>query len=228
MRKICPGTRRFVSQVRTSVIGLVIASIGATGCSILPADVQADDCIVLLHGKGDEGASATIADDVAVLRPDGNGEGWGGREWRYDDAEQLSDAIDVVADAVDDAGCRHAVVHGFSNGGAFAAALVCSGATLGGRLVGVVVDDPVADAATAGCDRPDDVRVSLYWTGALTAIAPAGTDCAPIDWTCAGGTVRGIDDFAADLRAKVRQSPFTEHRWYLDAPEPRQWLSEAD
>ena len=54
-----------------------------------------------------------------------------------------------------------------------------------------------------------------------------GTECAPIDWTCAGDRIRGIEAFAFDLDVTPQPSPFTDHAWYLDAPEPRRWLSEA-
>ena len=163
-----------------------------------------------------------------MLRPDGNGEGWGGREWRYDDPDERAAAIAVVREAVAAAGCERVALHGFSNGAAFAAALVCSGETLDGRLAGAVVDDPVSDAATLGC-RPDpSVQLALYWTGALGDIAPPGTDCAAVDWTCAGGAVRDIDEFAADLGVSVTPSPFDEHRRFDDAPEPARWLSGGD
>ena len=115
------------------------------------------------------------------------------------------------------------MVHGFSNGASMAAALYCSGDDLDGRLVGVVVDDPVTDSATIGC-APADVPVTLYWTAALDDTAPPGTDCASIDWTCAGDTVRGIDAYAADLGIAPTTSPFDDHRWYVDSPVPFSWL----
>jgi hypothetical protein len=68
------------------------------------------------------------------------------------------------------------------------------------------------------------VRVQLYWTGALEHAAPPGTSCATLDWTCEGGTVVGIDHFAASLRTVPTASPFTTHTWYRDAPELREWL----
>lgn len=211
-------------MVRASAVVLALASLAACGGGDA-GDVTADRCRVDLHGKGEQGAVPALVDGVAVLRPDGNGEGWGGREWRYGDADERAAAIAVVGEAIDDAGCERVVIHGFSNGGAFAASLVCSGDTLDGRLVGVVVDDPVSDAATLDC-RPDpSVQVALYWTGALDDVAPPGTDCATIDWTCAGGTVRAIDEFATDLGVDITPSPFDDHRRFDDAPEPARWLS---
>ncbi len=202
----------------------------ATGCAgaaddeATPTAVTAADCIVVLHGKGGTGAEPLLRSGRAVLAPDGNGEGWGGREWRYSNDADFSDALERVRRTVEGAGCERVVLNGFSNGAAFAAALVCSGDTLDGRLAGAVIDDPVTDAATVGCSRAPDVPVVVYWTGALEADAPPGTDCAPIDWTCAGGSVRGVEAFAADLGVTVTASPFTEHRPYVDAPEPAAWL----
>lgn len=185
-----------------------------------------ESCVVRLHGKGDTGAATVIDGEVAIVAPTGNGTGWGGAEWRYEDESALAAGLGLVRAAADDTGCRSIVLHGFSNGGAFTAAAVCSGDDLDGRLVGVVVDDPVADAATIGCDRPD-VPLVVYWTGALESIAPPGTDCASIDWTCAGDSTRDIADVAAELGVEPTPSPFEEHEWYLDAPEPMIWLSAA-
>jgi poly(3-hydroxybutyrate) depolymerase len=211
-------------------IWLCAALAVAVGCGgdddvARPSAVAADDCIVVLHGKGGEGADPVVDGGVAVLAPEGNGEGWGGREWRYANDTDLTAALDRVRRTVDDAACERVVLNGFSNGAAFAAALVCSGDTLDGRLAGVVIDDPVTDAATVGCSRDPDVPVVVYWTGALDADAPPGTDCASIGWTCAGGSVRGVDEFAADLGVAVTASPFSEHRPYTDAPEPAAWLT---
>jgi hypothetical protein len=187
-------------------------------------DVTAERCRVDLHGKGDTGANPRLEDGVAVLTPTGNGEGWGGREWRYGRPEELDDAVTSVRSVIDAAGCTRVAVHGFSNGASFAAALICAGETFDGRLVGVLVDDPVTDDATRGCARPDDVPVVVLWTGALDATAPVGTPCADVDWTCSGDVVRGIDAFVDDLRVDVTASPYTEHRRHDDAPQPAAWL----
>jgi dienelactone hydrolase len=215
--------------VRASTTVLVLAALVAlAACSDGDGDagsVTAERCRVDLHGKGDQGADPALVDGVAVLRPDGNGEGWGGREWRYDDPADLAAGSEIVRDAVDTAGCDRVAIHGFSNGAAFAAALVCSGETLDGRLAGAVVDDPVPDAAPIACLADPSVELALYWTGALDDVAPPGTDCATVDWTCAGGAVRAIDEFAADLGVSVTTSPFDEHRRFDDAPEPARWLS---
>jgi len=187
-------------------------------------EVTADRCIVRLHGKGGQGSPPTIdADGVAVLSPVGNGKGWDGRQWEYDSDAGLAAATDTVATTVDRAACERVVVHGFSNGASMAAALLCSGDDLGGRLVGVVVDDPVTDASSEGCNA-SEVRAAIYWTGALAETAPPGTQCDTIDWTCDGGVVRGIEVYAADIGVEVTDSPFDDHRWYVDSPLPLTWL----
>jgi hypothetical protein len=189
--------------------------------------IRGDRCIVRLHGKGGEGAAPrTSGNGVIELAPAGNGEGWGGREWRYSTDEDYEVALAAVRAAIDDAGCASSiVVNGFSNGASFAAAVYCRGETFDGRLTGVVIDDPVADAATKGCAPAPHVPAVLYWTGALDRTAPPGTDCEPIDWTCAGGTVVGAEAFARSAGLVVSPSPFTEHEWYHDAPEIARWSS---
>ncbi len=158
------------------------------------------------------------------LFPRGNDEGWGGRQWNYLDAENYAAATSVVATSIDDAGCSAVAINGFSNGGAFAAKLYCEGETFGGRVVGVVIDDPVPDAATADCAPAASVEAQLYWTGGLLPTATVGTDCGDIDWTCEGGTIVGIDTFSTAAGLAITPSPFTEHRPYSDAPEPMMWL----
>lgn len=188
-------------------------------------DVRADRCLVRLHGKGEAGQSASVVDGVALLRPGGNAAGWGGRQWLYFPAERFGEARDIVEAAVDAAGCRTIVVHGFSNGAAFAAKLYCAGETFAGRLVGVIVDDPVTDASAVDCAPAADVGVALYWTTALEEEAPAGTPCEPIDWTCEGGNIVGVEAYAESLGTPAQPSPFKEHAIYSEAPEIARWLS---
>jgi hypothetical protein len=184
-------------------------------------------CIVSLHGKGGDGAPTSSIDGITLISPRGNDEGWGSRQWNYLDADGYADAASVVADSIDDAGCSVVAIHGFSNGGAFAAKLFCQGETFGDTLVGVVIDDPVADAATNNCDPGASVDAVLYWTGALEAAAPTGTNCDGIDWTCEGGVIVGIEAFAGAAGLDVAPSPFTDHRRFDDAPEPALWLDAA-
>lgn len=178
-------------------------------------------CLVRLHGKGGSGAETTTDGDVAVIAPTGNSEGWGANQWLYFPDGEYEDARQVVADSI--AGCGEVIVNGFSNGASFAASLYCNGETFDGRLVGVVVDDPVTDHGVDGCAPDPSVAVTLYATGALEATATPGWSCEDGDWTCEGGETIGIDAYAEALGTEARRSPFTEHEWYLDAPEVSAW-----
>ncbi|MET0460457.1 MAG: hypothetical protein ABW195_14495 [Ilumatobacteraceae bacterium] len=183
--------------------------------------VTSDRCLVRLHGKGGAGAATVDADGVAVIAPTGNADGWGARQWLYFPDAEYDAARQIVEDAI--VGCQHVIVDGFSNGAAFAAKLYCRGETFDGRLVRVVVDDPVVDDAVSGCSPSPDVDLTLYWTGALEDTAQAGWDCAESDWTCEGGSTIGIDAYAAALGVDPQDSPNDDHAWYVDAPELSQW-----
>jgi len=183
--------------------------------------VTTDRCLVRLHGKGERGDETVVKDGVSVVSPDGNAAGWGGRQWLYFPDDEYTAALKVVEDAI--AGCRQVIINGFSNGGSFAAKMYCRGETFGGRLVRVVIDDPVVDAGVAGCSPDPSVGLTLYWTGALEAQAKPGWNCKKADWTCEGGRTVGIDAYAAALGIQPKASPFKEHQWFLDAPELSDW-----
>ncbi|MEM9746950.1 MAG: hypothetical protein AAF945_09675 [Actinomycetota bacterium] len=207
---------------------LVVASLAlaASACGDDEASEPADDtsitaerCVVYLHGKGGGGSATSLEGDVALVRPTGNDEGWGAREWRYFPDDRLVEATETVGAALDAVGCIDAVVHGFSNGGAFVGALACSGETFDGRVETFVVDDPVVDDGTADCSPAAGVGISLYWTGGLDAESVAGTDCGDLDWTCAGDVLVGLDEYAARLGVEPQPSRFDEHVPYEDPPE---------
>lgn len=174
-----------------------------------------------LHGKGGSGADTVVNDGVTVVSPSGNADGWGARQWLYFPDGEYEAARAIIAEDV--ASCDQIIVDGFSNGAAFAAKLFCRGESFDGRLVRVVVDDPVVDAAVEGCAPAPSVDVVLYWTGALEGTALPGWDCESGGWTCEGGTTIGIDAYASALGAEVLDSPFDDHQWYLDAPEVADW-----
>jgi hypothetical protein len=115
------------------------------------------------------------------------------------------------------------VLDGFSNGAAFAAKLYCRGETFGGRLVGVIVDDPVVDHAVEGCSPARGVRIALYWTGALDGTSQPGWNCAQQDWTCEGGTTIGIDAYQGALGVARRPSVHGTHAWFQEPPELSSW-----
>ncbi len=216
------AAREIVAAGLGFAVALAVSACSASEGASQPE--QAGSCVVSLHGKGQTGSGTTTADGIAYVAPTGNADGWGARQWDYLDAAAYDDAVAVVADSIDEAGCSAVAIHGFSNGGAFAAKLFCQGETFGGALVGVVIDDPVPDSATTGCASAPAVSAALYWTGALAAAAPPGTDCATIDWTCEGGVTIDIDVFADEAGLTVLASPFDQHQRYDDAPEPLRWL----
>jgi hypothetical protein len=188
-----------------------------------PASIaESSRCLVRLHGKGGTGAEDRVDDRGFVeISPTGNADGWGASQWLYFPDEDYTDARQIVVDAVER--CRAVIVDGFSNGAAFAAKLYCRGEDLGGRLVRVVIDDPVPDHGVVDCDPDAAVDVTLYWTGALDSTARPGWDCADADWTCEGGTTIGIDAYADALGTAARESVHRDHAWYRDAPELTDW-----
>ncbi len=198
----------------------------AGGAGEVPEDVRAEQCLVRVHGRSDTGAPAKLVDGVAELAPDAN-EAFdgGGRVWIYDTDVSSAAARDQIVEVIDEVGCEQVVVYGFSNGAAFVAKLVCDGETFDGRLRGVVVDDPVTDDSSPECAPADGVEVALYWTGGLTE-GVAGASCEELGWTCAGGDeLVGIEEFGRRLGVEAQQSPYDEHRPYLDAPELTEWLA---
>lgn len=186
--------------------------------------ITVTECLIRLHGKGGGGAPSRVDDGLGIIEPSGNAEGWDARQWLYAEDGDFEDARGIVATSVEGTSCTSIVIHGFSNGGAMAAALYCAGEDLDQRVVGYIIDDPVTDLSSADCSPSVGVEAALYWTGALEEAAPAGTDCASLDWTCDGTTVRGIDAFAADLGVNHQASVNDDHAWYEDAPEIDAWL----
>ena len=179
-------------------------------------------CLLVLHGKGGNGRETVVADGVAVISPSGNDSlGGDARQWLYFSEQEYEEAATIVRQAA--AGCESVIVHGFSNGGAFAAKLYCKGEHLDGRLLRVVVDDPVVDEAVLGCNPNPAVDVALYWTGALEDAAQPGRDCDELGWTCEGGTLIGIDAYAGALDTPAMPSLHDEHIPYDTAPELSQW-----
>ena len=218
---------------RLMAIGLVGAGASACGSEATSsttaatgtaAVITADKCVVFLHGKGGSGADAAQRDGYVLVSPTGNADGWGGRQWLYFPEERYTEAVGIVRSAIDATGCTDVVVHGFSNGAAFAASMYCHGESFEGRLRGIVVDDPVTDHGTESCAPADGVEVALYWTTGLDKESKPGTACKPMDWTCQGGSLVGIEAYAATLGTPVLPSPNRTHAPMGEAPEARAWL----
>lgn len=216
-----------MSTTATTLAVLALAACGGDGegddaspppSAPATAQVQAEQCLVRIHGRGERGAEPVDQGAHAEVAPTGNGRAGDGYEWRYDSDGTYEAALASVVGWVDAVGCTQVVLNGFSNGGGFAGALLCRGETLGGRLTGVVIDDPVPDDAVTGCAPGSDIEVALYWTGALEE-AEAGVRCDDIGYTCGGDELLGIDAYAEALGVPAQDSPYDEHRWYRDAPE---------
>lgn len=186
------------------------------------AEVQAERCLVRLHGRSGEGAEPVDAGDHAEVSPTGNGTAEGGFQWLYGTDEELAAASSRVEAWIDAVGCQEVILNGFSNGGGFLGALHCSGETFDGRVVGVVIDDPVPDQGVADCAADPEIPVTVFWTGGLTE-AVAGTSCAEIGYTCAGDDLLGIDAYAEALGSSVTASPHDEHVWNRQALETTAW-----
>ncbi|MFT3851517.1 MAG: hypothetical protein QM733_02045 [Ilumatobacteraceae bacterium] len=160
-------------------------------------------------------------------RPPGNAAGWGGRQWLYFPDDRYAEAVAIVRSAIDATGCTDVVIHGFSNGAAFAASMYCHGESFDGRLRGVIVDDPVTDHGTESCNPAPGVEVALYWTGGLDEESKPGAACKPMDWTCQGDSLVGIEAYAASMGAPVLASTNSSHAPMDEPPEIRTWLGLA-
>ncbi len=228
------GTNRHARRAPAPIALVVVAASSLASCggdsgpeaaptTTAPTGIDADACLVWVHGRGGTGGDPVERDGYAELAPIGNGTWDEGYVWLYDSEERYADARGRIVDAVDAAGCDRIVLDGFSNGAAFAGHLLCRGEDLGGRLRGVVVDDPVPDEGTVGCTPAPGVRVAVYWTGAL-AEATAGRSCDDVGYTCRGDELVGIDAYAASMGAEVQASPHAEHVWHREAPEATAWL----
>lgn len=185
--------------------------------------VRNERCLVRVHGRSETGSEPVDHGDYAELAPTGNDTYDGGFQWIYATPEERASAAESIGSWIDAVGCTQVILNGFSNGGAAVGALHCSGETFDGRVVGVVIDDPVPDEAVEGCAPADpDVPVTLYWTGGLTQ-ATAGTACDDIGFTCSGDLIIGIDAYAESLGTSVTQSTHEAHEWYRQAPETIEW-----
>jgi len=179
---------------------------------------------VYVHGRSAAGAAPTVTDGIGELAPNGNvrfGDGFG---WEYSSEEQYSGARAIIGDIIDDAECSNVVLTGFSNGAAFVAKLYCQGESFEGSVAGFVIDDPVPDTAVQECAPDPSAQVALYWTGGLADDAQPGTECAELGWTCDGDVLLGIEAYAEALGTEILESPYSDHRWFRDAPEINRWL----
>ena len=159
-------------------------------------------CVVVLHGKGGTGyATRTRSDGATEFLPTGNASApvsWGGYyQWLYASAAEYTSALKVITTALSTTTCGQIALAGFSNGGAMAAKVLCSGETFGGRLVGVVISDPVPDQVVDGCSKGAGVSTHLIQSDWMNSQVGSGRSCVA-DWTCQGN-LYSLADYAAKL-----------------------------
>src|SRR5689334_7866080 len=63
-------------------------------------------CVLLLHGKGGGPQSTTTAGDITYLRPGGNADAWGGRQWLYYPDSRYDEVREIVSTTIAGAGCE--------------------------------------------------------------------------------------------------------------------------
>lgn len=143
-------------------------------------------CIITLHGKGGAGGATWQNGDIAMISPTGNGDGggWGPAHWEYATPTTYNQALGLINNSLTPENCGQIVLIGFSNGASMASKVYCQGQTFGGKLVGVIVDDPVPDQAVDNCAPGSGVNVRLIMSNDL-GFATDGMAC-PGGWTCQG------------------------------------------
>ncbi len=178
-------------------------------------------CVVYLHGKGGYGGDPADYGDFTSLAPNGNADGWGALQWLYWPESSYQQIVSTITNEINGSGCTKVIIHGFSNGAAAAAYVYCRGNTFGGKLVGVIVDDPVMDNGVDNCSPGAGVKVKLYTTGGIP-FGPA--DCASLgDWTCINGSIIGLSTYTSRLGVTNTQSAQFGHERYSNPPELTQW-----
>jgi hypothetical protein len=119
-------------------------------------------------------------------------------------------------------GCGAVIVHGFSEGGRRAKELYCSGETLGGRVVGYIVDDPNYFPDEGQPCRPGPgVRVALY----ATRISPSDPSWTPNVYLSGLGYGDVMAKTSARLGVGIQVSPNYSHIPYSNPnpPEMSSW-----
>ena len=109
------------------------------------------------------------------------------------------------------------IVHGYSEGGRLAKEWYCSGETLGGRMVGYVLDDPsyLPDEGVP-CTPAAGVHVALY----ATKMSPTD-DRWTMDYYLSGnGYGATVDKTAARIGAPIQVSPRYLHIPYTQPSPP--------
>ena len=209
-------------RLYTSASAHLIAD--ASGAFVRPrGDAAGLRCTLFLHAKAArEQATWTGPDGIRHSFPGGNRPGWNGaKQWLYYPQSEFDTARNILMEDLAAGRCQQVILQGFSNGSSFAAKLYCAGDTLGGRVIGIIIDDPVVDHAVLNCKAAPSVKAVLYWTGGIDI--EDGFDCVAADWTCEGDTGIGITRYEAAMGISRTPSIHTSHLQYLDPPELARW-----
>src|SRR5690349_8027937 len=75
----------------------------AADAHVEPAPRQ---CVVFLHGKSGKGEPILQGPVYSLVRPNGNAEGWGGRQWIYFPEPRYAEVRQIVERAIQDSGCE--------------------------------------------------------------------------------------------------------------------------
>jgi hypothetical protein len=114
-------------------------------------------------------------------------------------------------------GCGAIIIHGFSEGGRRAKELYCAGETLGGRVVGYIIDDPnyFPDEGQP-CTPGAGVKVALY----ATQISPGDSSWTPNVYLSGLGYGDVMAKTSARLGVAVTRSPNYAHVPYTNPSPP--------
>lgn len=174
----------------------VISDSGASNSQALqywaqPTGPSGKKCVVFLHGKGGSGQATTQQGDQTWIWPNGNADGWGGRQWLYATTTEYNQALTNITNSVNPQNCGQIVLAGGSNGAAMAAKMYCQGYNFGGKLVGVIPDDPVPDQGVDNCAPAQDVELQLVQSDEMNSwVGSSIRTCASMgDWTCQGNVL---------------------------------------
>jgi hypothetical protein len=161
-----------------------------------PAAPSGQRCVVGLPGAG---GSTDINGGF------GGGKGYPQGDFSTRTTPDMPELADVQR-AVD--GCGAIIVHGFSEGGRRAKELYCSGETLGGRVVGYIIDDPnyFPDDGQP-CTPGAGVKVALY----ATRISPADASWTPNVYLSGLGYGDVMAKTSARLGVSIQVSPNFSH-----------------
>jgi hypothetical protein len=149
----------------------------------------------------------------------GGGKGYPQGDFSTRTTPDLPELADVQRAAE---GCGAIIVHGFSEGGRRAKELYCAGETLGGRVVGYIIDDPnyMPDDGKP-CTPGPGVKVALY----ATRISPGDSSWTPNVYLSGLGYGDVMAKTAARLGVQIKVSPNFSHIPYSNPnpPEMSSW-----